>query len=467
MISWKDEANKYKQDYLNDLKELVAIDSSRDVEHATSDYPLGAGPAKALAIFLKFAKRDGFTTKNIENIVGYVEYGEGDEYLAILGHADTVPAGKGWDTDPFTLMLDEGKAIGRGTSDDKGPALAAYYGLKMLKENGIKPNLKIRLIIGTDEESNWTGMKRYFEVEPEPKLGFSPDAEFPLINGEKGNVTFETKFKGINKESENTLINFKAGLKENMVPRDAEAVVKTNNVAELTSAFDKFVADMPITGEISDADGMVTLSVVGKAAHGMEPKNGVNAGTYLAKFLSNYDFDESGHDFIAFVADKLHLDSRAHSLGLNFTDEIMGDLTMNIGIMEYSKSTGGLINTNFRYPKGIDPEKIKQQLIANADKYHGVVSMDDGGMKPHFVDPDDDFIKTLMAIYSEQTGQLDAKPEVVGGGTYGRMMKRGVAFGALLPGAADTMHQANEFQVVDDLMLAMSIYGQSIYELTK
>lgn len=467
MINWKKEAQKYKNDYLNDLKELVAIDSSRDIEHATDEFPLGPGPAKALEKFLEFGKRDGFTTHNIENIVGYIEYGTGEDYFAVLGHADTVPAGKGWDTNPFELTLKEDKAIGRGTSDDKGPALAAYYGLKILKDHGIVPNLKIRLIIGTDEETNWIGMKRYFEVEPDPKIGFSPDAEFPLINGEKGNVTFETKFAGNHKQGENTLLSFKSGLKENMVPREAEVEIETDIADVISTKFEEYLLDVPVAGTYENTPTGIKLEMIGKAAHGMEPKNGINAGTYMATFLNQFIFDEASQNFLAFIADKLHDDSRGIKLGLQFTDEIMEDLTMNVGIMDYQHAQGGLINTNFRYPKGMTPVKIDQQLKTNAADYDGKVEMNPDYMEPHFVDPSDSIVTTLMDIYKEQTGQKSAKPEVVGGGTYARLMKRGVAFGALFPEAEDTMHQANEFQNVNDLLMAMSIYGQSLYELTK
>lgn len=184
-IDWQKLAAQYREAYIADLTTLVGIDSARDDSLATDDYPLGPGPAKALLAFLELAKRDGFKTKNLDNVVGYVEYGEGEETLAILGHADVMPAGKGWHTDPFTLTAKDGNLYGRGTSDDKGPSLAAYYGLKMLKDQGILPKIKIRFIIGTDEESDWTGMNHYLDLEPAPTLGFSPDAEFPLINGER------------------------------------------------------------------------------------------------------------------------------------------------------------------------------------------------------------------------------------------------------------------------------------------
>jgi len=325
-IDWQKLAEKYHQDYVADLTTLVGIDSSRDDSKATDDYPLGPGPAKAMLAFLDLAKRDGFKTTNLDNLVGYVEYGEGDDTLAILGHADTMPGGKGWHTDPFTLTKKDGKLYGRGTSDDKGPALAAYYGLKMLKDEGIIPKIKIRFIIGTDEESDWTGMNHYLDLEPAPTLGFSPDAEFPLINGEKGNVTFTSHFAGSNGGTI-SLRDFEAGLRENMVPRDAEATVVGSDAEKIIADFTTFLTKVPVTGEAKQVAGGVHLQVIGKAAHGMEPKNGINAGTFLATFLNQYDFGGDAADFLSLLANRLHDDSRATKLGIAYTDEVMGDLT--------------------------------------------------------------------------------------------------------------------------------------------
>ena len=464
-IDWQKLAEKYHQDYVADLTTLVGIDSSRDDSKATDDYPLGPGPAKALLAFLDLAKRDGFKTTNLDNLVGYVEYGEGDDTLAILGHADTMPGGKGWHTDPFTLTKKDGKLYGRGTSDDKGPALAAYYGLKMLKDEGIIPKIKIRFIIGTDEESDWTGMNHYLDLEPAPTLGFSPDAEFPLINGEKGNVTFTSHFAGSNGGTV-SLRDFEAGLRENMVPRDAEATVVGSDAEQIIADFTTFLTKVPVTGEAEQVADGVHLQVIGKAAHGMEPKNGINAGTFLATFLNQYDFGGDAADFLSLLANRLHDDSRATKLEIAYTDEVMGDLTMNVGVMTFKADEGGLINTNFRYPTGTGAADIKAGL-AKAETEMAVTLKQGREMVPHYVDPADPIVATLMDVYRQQTGDLTAQPEVVGGGTYGRLMKRGVAFGALFPGTQDTMHQADEFQPEADLLKAMAIYGQAIYELTK
>ncbi|WP_268912891.1 dipeptidase PepV [Lentilactobacillus sp. SPB1-3] len=460
-IDWKALANNYRDAYLDDLKSLIEIESVRDDEHATDEYPLGEGPTKAMERFLAMGDRDGFKTVKLDNTVGYIEYGEGDKTLAIQSHADVMPAGDGWKTDPFELTIKDNKVFGRGTSDDKGPGLAAYYGLKMLKDQKIEPKLKIRLIIGTDEESDWTGMKHYFEVEPQPTFGFSPDAEFPLINGEKGNGTYEIKFGNQNGE-EFVLKTFDSGLRTNMVPGKAVAFVETDDNEAFVEKFTDFLDNNPVAGEIEATDEGVKVLVTGKQAHAMEPKNGINAGTYLANFLNQFDFEKDAKAFLNLAGDVLHDDSRAHKIRANYTDDIMGDVTMNVGILKFDQANGGMINTNFRYPKGSSDEIILEALKKVANNVTEL-----SHMVPHYVEKDDPIVSTLLGVYERQTGEKNVEPEVVGGGTYARLMDRGVAFGALFPGVEDTMHQANEFQPIDDLIKAMSIYGESIYELSK
>lgn len=465
MTDWMQAAEQQKDAYLKDLTALVKIPSVRDDEHATKEMPLGPKTAEALQAFLAMAKKDGFKTKNIDNLVGYAEIGEGDETLAILAHLDVMPAGNGWDSDPFDPVIKDGNFIGRGASDDKGPGLACYYALKTLKDMGTKFNKKIRFIVGTDEESNWTGMHRYFEVEPAPTLGFSPDAEFPVINGEKGQVSMKMDIDGGNGDDNGDILkSFKAGLRFNMVPREAEAVLEVEDNEQVAAMYTDFLDQNPVTGELfTDKDGL-HLQMIGKAAHGMEPEKGINAGTYLAKFLQELNLGGNAKHFVDFIVAYLHDDTRSHHLGINFTDDVMGEMTMNVGLLSFDAKQGGHIDMNFRYPKGIDPDKIQAGIKPFADQENFSVKYDKFEV-PHYVDPEDPIVKTLIKAYRDVTGDTNAQPEVVGGGTYGRLMKRGVAFGALMPDTPNTMHQANEYQPVDDLIKSMAIYMQAIHDL--
>lgn len=464
-IDWQAEVAKRKDDLLNDLKTMLEIESVRDESIATADAPLGPGPKAALDKFLEIGKRDGFETMELDGLAGHIAYGQGDETLAILGHVDVMPAGKGWDTDPFKPVIKDGRLYARGASDDKGPSMAAYYGLKIVKELGLPVNKKVRFILGTDEESQWRGMSHYFEKMPAPDFGFSPDAFFPIINGEKGNVSFFINFAGSNGDAEVKLVHFEAGLRENMVPRDAKAVLAGIKLEDVEAAFADFVAANPVSGQAYEEAGNVVLELIGKAAHAQEPRNGENAGTYLATFLANYNLAGDAKNFIEFTAKYLHKDSRMNALGATFSDEIMGDLTMNSGIFAFDENKGGKITLNFRFPKGMDENDIKASITKATAAMN--VTIDQGRVQvPHYVSPEDPLVKTLLGVYERQTGQ-EAHGMVVGGGTYGRLMKRGVAFGAMFPGVPDTMHQANEFIPVDDVLRAAAIYAEAIAELVK
>ncbi|GAB6091824.1 dipeptidase PepV [Furfurilactobacillus curtus] len=465
MTDWQAEVAQRKTDLMTDLQTMLEIPSVRDDSKATDDAPLGPGPKAALETFLSLAKRDGFRTKNIDNVVGYVELGDPDaeETLAVLAHVDEMPADTGWDTDPFTPTLKDGRLYARGASDDKGPGMAAYYGLKIVSELGLPLKRKIRFIVGTDEESDWTGMNRYFEVEPAPTLGFSPDAEFPIINGEKGNITVKATFEGgQDAEADNTLISFVSGERDNMVPAQADAVITSGDNEALVSDFTAFLDQAPVTGEVTIEEDGIHLHVDGKASHGAMPENGINAGTYLAAFLADQSFSGAAIDFLTFVRDDVHDDTVGAHLGVAITDEVMGALSLNIGILRFAEQAGQ-VTLNFRYPKNTTAEALTDAVIKAAQAHNGTAKAG-RAMVPHYVDAEDPIVKTLLDIYHEQTG-LPAKEEVVGGGTYGRLMKRGVAFGAMFPDTPDTMHQPNEFIPVDDLYRAAAIYAQAIAEL--
>lgn len=463
MTDWMEKANAQKDDYLKDLTTLVKIPSVRDDSQATADAPLGPGPAKALHAFLEMAKKDGFRTKNIDNVVGYAEWGEGDETVAILAHLDVMPAGNGWDSDPFDPIIKDGNFIGRGSSDDKGPGLAAYYALKTLKDMGVKFHKKVRFVAGTDEENDWTGMTKYFETEPMPDLGFSPDAEFPVYNGEKGMFSIKLDMAGGN-EGDDVLKSFKSGLRFNMVPREADVVVEVEDNQAVMDAYTDFLDNNPVTGEAyEDKDGL-HLEMIGKAAHGMEPEKGINAGTYMARFLQQLKLGVNAKNFVDYIANYLHLDDRMKGFDGAFTDDVMGDLTMNAGIMNFDGQKGGHLDMNFRFPKGITPDDILNKVKPVAADFN-IDAHYDTFHAPHFVSPDDPMVKTLMKSYIDVTGDKDAKPECIGGRTFGQLIDNGVAFGALMPDTPNTMHQANEYQPVDDLVKSMAIYMQAIHDL--
>ncbi|MCD5003423.1 dipeptidase PepV [Enterococcus saccharolyticus] len=468
-IDWQKEVEARKDDLLQDLIDLLKVKSEREDDKVTPDAPFGPGPRDALLHMLAYGERDGFVVKNVDNYAGHIEFGEGDETLGIFGHMDVVPAGDGWDTNPYEPVIKDNKIYARGSSDDKGPSMAAYYGMKIIKELNLPLSKKIRFVVGSDEESGWGDMDYYFEHEEKPDFGFSPDAEFPIINGEKGNVSVAVHLP-VSNEGAYVLTSFTAGLRANMVPGTAKAVVTVADAAkaeELATAFAAFLEAHPVTGSSSIDGKTVTFDLVGKGAHGASPQIGINAATFLGLFLNDFAFAGGAKNFLTAVATYIHEDVYGEKLHTAYEDEKMGKLTMNAGLFDFDATKEqAFINLNFRYPQGTSLEKIEAGLQETLGQFEPTFSAEPHHMQPHYVPQDDPLVQTLLAVYEDHTGEKGFE-QIIGGGTYGRLLKRGVAYGAMFPGYTDTMHQANEFMDLDDLFRAAVIYADAIYRLAK
>lgn len=464
---WKEKVLEYENQMIDDLKGLLSIESVRDDSKASEDAPVGPGPRQALDYMYELAERDGFSTHDVDHIAGRIEAGQGEGVLGILCHVDVVPAGDGWDSDPFDPVVTDDAIIARGTLDDKGPTIAAYYAVKILNDMNVDWKKRIHMIIGTDEESDWKCTDRYFQTEEMPTLGFAPDAEFPAIHGEKGITTFDLIQDQINEEVDEPdyeLLNFESGQRYNMVPDHAEArVLVKENMTDVIQNFEYFVEQNELQGESTVDSGILILTVEGKAVHGMDPSLGVNAGLYLLKFLSSLNLDKSAKDFVEFNNRYLFDSHFGEKMGMKFHTDVMGDVTTNIGIIKYDNKEAGRYGVNLRYPQGFEFEEAVERFT-NEIKDIGF-SLELGKVqKPHYVDKDDPFVEKLVKAYRNQTGDM-TEPYTIGGGTYARNLDKGVAFGAMFEDTEDLMHQKNEYMTKKQLINATSIYLEAIYAL--
>ncbi|MDS3994502.1 dipeptidase PepV [Staphylococcus capitis] len=464
---WKEKVLEYENQMIDDLKGLLSIESVRDDSKVSEDAPVGPGPRQALDYMYELAERDGFSTHDVDHIAGRIEAGQGEDVLGILCHVDVVPAGDGWDSDPFDPVVTDDAIIARGTLDDKGPTIAAYYAVKILNDMNVDWKKRIHMIIGTDEESDWKCTDRYFQTEEMPTLGFAPDAEFPAIHGEKGITTFDLIQDQINEEVDEPdyeLLNFESGQRYNMVPDHAEArVLVKENMTDVIQNFEYFVEQNELQGESTVDSGILILTVEGKAVHGMDPSLGVNAGLYLLKFLSSLNLDKSAKDFVEFNNRYLFDSHFGEKMGMKFHTDVMGDVTTNIGIIKYDNKEAGRYGVNLRYPQGFEFEEAVERFT-NEIKDIGF-SLELGKVqKPHYVDKDDPFVEKLVKAYRNQTGDM-TEPYTIGGGTYARNLDKGVAFGAMFEDTEDLMHQKNEYMTKKQLINATSIYLEAIYAL--
>ena len=224
IVDFLDRIQQEQPEMISTLQELIAIPSVK-ADPAGADAPFGREIARALEYVLAWGERHGFTTKNLSGYAGHLEYGTGEELVGVLVHLDVVPAGEGWRFPPFSGTVADGKIYGRGANDDKGPAVAVMYALKALKESGVKLGKKIRIIFGCDEESGWQCMEHYFKHERKPDYGFTPDAYFPLINSEKGQMALKFEGRATADGDGVVLLAFTGGTRRNVVPESAEAVL--------------------------------------------------------------------------------------------------------------------------------------------------------------------------------------------------------------------------------------------------
>ncbi len=442
-------ADKYYDDALADLKKLISCKSVLDVYKPKSAYPFGMGCKEALDTMLSFAQRDGFKYINDDYFAGMIEYGEGEE-IAILGHLDVVPADGDWKTDPFEAVEANGNLYGRGTTDDKGPVIASYYAVKMLKDLGIKFNKKVQIIVGCDEESGSRCLKHYFSNHKKPQMGFSPDADFPLIYGEKAFASFDI-LGNVNHDS--IIDTWKSGTRSNIVPDTCKVTLKGNYKEE----FNKFLTDNNISGKI-DGDTYITY---GKAAHGSMPELGINANFSMARFVDSIHSD----NFTKFILDCLLDDPYGKRMEIDAENGDMGRLSLNPGVFDVENNECH-IEIDCRTPKE-SCEKVIDVYVKECANKHNLIYKPTHREAIHYVDPNSNLVQSLYKAYKEIALDEVNKPMTIGGGTYAKFIDNCVAFGPTFPGEDNLIHSPNEFINLENFKKDIAIYAYAIYELVK
>ena len=447
---------KYQDQIFQDMARLVAIPSVRG--EAEPGKPFGEEPAQALKCILDLADRLGFATGNVGNYAGHAEYGEGDEVAAVLAHVDVVPAGDGWETDPFTMTKIGNQYFGRGVADDKGAAIVSLYCLKVLKDEQVSTKRRIRTIFGSGEETGSDDLERYFEKEPMPVMGFTPDAEYGVCNREKG--ILRMNFSAPNDST--VLKSFIAGTVVNAVPAGAcaEIACTKEELGRLRTAMTE--VEGRFTLEELEEGARVTSA--GTASHAMQPQEGFNAATHLLALLSAVFTGEQLGTLPAFLQKHIGTELDGASLGIKKQDAESGPLTLNLGLLHANASlcTAAI---DIRYPVTADGAEIIE-TIQHTARTEDVFPEEGGHMKPLFLPADSPFISLLQNAYNAFMGE-PAPLYSTGGGTYARELGgKGVAFGPFFPDEPDRrLHNTNENIDIDRFMLHAQICLEAMYHM--
>ena len=442
-----------REDMIDTLARWIRIPSVR-AEKSAENAPFGAEVRRALDTAMADIARLGMTPRDVDGYCCDAEIGEGEETIAVLAHLDVVPEGDGWTHDPYGAEIVDGRLIGRGTSDDKGPGVAALFAMKAVLDAGIPLRRRCRLILGCDEECGMQDLEYYEKKIGLPAKGFSPDANFPLINTEKGIMTMTLHAP----VTDVRLVSIACGTRSNVVPGTATAILAGDWREAAAEAFDVEDEDCALETELT-AGGATRVVVTGVPAHASTPDKGKNAGKMLLRVLRKLGI---GGAPVALLDEAAGDENEGRALGIAGSDEVSGRLTINLGLLS---AKDGTLDVTFdcRYPVFFDDRTISatvQKRLAPA----GFAMEPTHASAPHHVPESSELVQRLIGVYNAVTDG-NARPFAIGGGTYARHLQEGVAFGMLFPGEPELEHQANESISIESFLRAARIYAYAIVAL--
>ncbi len=446
-------------DFEHDLEGLIAIPSVATA--GENGYPYGTQSAKALDYMLSLAQKYGFETENHEYHCGSVLYGDNAREVGIIVHLDVVPAGDGWSSEsPFKLEKRNGCYIGRGTRDDKGPALMGLYTLRYFKENNIKLPFTLRLVLGCDEEVGSTDLEYFKSVRKAPWFSFTPDSDFPVCIGEKGIMHFTLGLGS----ADSSIVGLHGGSVSNAVA--GEAYISVKNCKPLNECDG-------ISVEVEN--NITTVKAKGITAHASSPENSKSAIWMLADYLiKNGAVPEQNKKAFEFMRE-CEGEYLGKTFGIDFTDEYFGYLTCIGGVLELSDGEISL-NFNVRFPMSRSYDTVFDGVVSACGRL-GFPIIDSNKGSAHaigyFKSPDSPEIKALSDAVESVTG-MSQKPYTMGGGTYARGLENTVAFGAsqkrykgLLGEGKGDCHDIDEYISVNEVREGIEIFIRSIQGLSE
>lgn len=444
------------------VSRLVRIDST--LGPTLPGKPFGEGPAAALEELLALAREWGLTGQNLDGYVGTVDLNQQETALHILGHLDVVDPGEGWTvTSAFQPKVVDGLLYGRGADDDKGPVVAALLAMKAVKDLGIPLKHNVRLIAGTDEETGFRDVKWYYSTHPYAPYTISPDADFPIINIEKGHYqpTFQATWP--QETALPRVSQFTGGPRLNMVPPKAQATVLGLPLETVEAAVQTLGLEAEISFACHQQGEGIHILCSGQNSHGSTPEEGHNAQTALVSLLAELPLADcpSTRAIHALHAFFPHGDHIGQALGIAQADDLSGHLTLAFTMLTLDDA-GCQGRFDSRTPLCGTDETIRQ--VTQAAMAQAGFTVRGEIDPPHHVPADSPFLQVLAKCYEMYSGRK-SQCLAIGGGTYVHDIPGGVAFGASMPGFVSNLHGPDERVNLADLLTAAKIYAQVILEL--
>ncbi|WP_417045298.1 M20/M25/M40 family metallo-hydrolase, partial [Enterocloster sp.] len=260
------------------------------------------------------------------------------------------------------------------------------------------------------------------------------------------------------------IVSIDAGIKVNVVPGKAKAVVAGLEAEVLTQAADAVEKQTGLSFSFGETEDGIQIIVEGKGAHASTPDEGNNALTGLLSYLVSLPLADCPQlqAVKSLVTLFPHGDTRGKAVGIAMEDELSGPLTLAFDMLTLDKDhLEGAFDCRACL---CATEENSLNVIRARMAEEGLTLQADHMTAPHHVDGNSHFVKTLLKAYEEYTG-LEGHCESTGGGTYVHHLENGVAFGASMPGTDNKMHGADEFAVIDELLTSAKIFAQVIVDL--
>lgn len=444
--------SEHKDELIESVRESIRFPSV-EAPSAGEGAPFGEAVRDALEHALKLGEKFGFSTTNLDGYAGCIDYGEGDEMLGVVCHLDVVPEGEGWTHPPYAAEIADGRIYGRGAMDDKGPAICAIYALAAIKAANIPLRRRIRIILGTNEETGWGCMDHYRKVAEIPTMSFSPDADYPVVNSEKGiyHTTLRCKANTAVRINGGTRANVVCGKCNVFVPVDVETVEKHLEI----------FAEKGFEFKLTAVSGGTQIVIMGLDAHGSMPEMGRNAMQAAFALLTCLPLEGEDKRVIETLHDRFKFDMHGESIGLD-KEDASGRLSLNPGVIAWDE-TGFEISIDVRHPISLDVNEVRTRIEAALAGFEPVCvheKQQDG----HYIPADSELVSKLLKVYAERTGEYK-EPLAIGGGTYARAFPNAVAFGCEQPGISGPVHMPDEFIGIDELMFNAHMIADAMIAL--
>ena len=447
-----------KNDILDDIAAFVSIPSVS--ERGSGNTPFGESCKEALDLALSRSRSMGLDAENIDNRVACISIpgNSSNKYIATVTHLDVVPAGDGWKESPFIMRTIGDYIIGRGVIDDKGPSVLCLYALKFFLKYNIKLNYSIKSIFGFSEETGMEDIVWYLTHRKAPDFAFSPDADFPVCNGEKGIYHAEL----ISKYPLHDILELSGGDVINAVPGDAYAILRSDVSKRLaTCKIPQYIS------VIKTGVGRVKIISKGISAHASTPEKGLNAVFLLIHFLlRNNIIDNEADRKILSCIEEITAATDGTAQNISCTDENFGSLTL-LGSKIQLKDNSLRESIDCRYPTGITGDSITEALQNHYGHYFRLCNIENAA--PFYISPDSPAIIACLSAYND-VQKKNSRPITISGGTYARNFPYAVAFGPMFPEEnkptyIGDMHGPEEGASISHLLKALEIYIKTLLNL--